>query len=142
MKIEEKIIGCWKPESFVFDLGGGKTLYPFGGKPVGILIYDKSGYMSASVMKPARLNFGSGDQSVATYEELMDSANYIGYAGRYTIKEREIIHDVEISYFPNWVGTSQKRFYSFREEKLILTTEPILNNGKNVVAKLEWSRVH
>ncbi|MCL4335560.1 MAG: lipocalin-like domain-containing protein [Candidatus Thermoplasmatota archaeon] len=141
MNVEEKILGCWALESFTFDFYNGNSITPFGESPLGILIYNKCGYMSANLMKPDRVKFASNDQSVATYNELSDSANYIGYAGKYVIHENEIIHHVETSYFPNWVGTSQRRFYSLSDDKLTLSTEPLMNGGVKVVAKLVWNRI-
>ncbi len=75
-------------------------------------------------MKPGGKNFSSNDPSVATLEELTEAANYIGYAGSYTIGETDIIHRVETLYFQNWVGTSQWRYYELEDNNLTLRAEP------------------
>src|SRR5439155_6346759 len=90
----------------------GEITYPMGQKPVGRLTYDARGRMSAQIMRPGR---ATGDKPAA-YD------GYVAYYGTYAVKEQEgaVIHHVEASLYPSWVGSDQRRLFRFSEGKLIL----------------------
>jgi len=52
-----------------------------------------------------------------------------------------IIHHVEVSLFPHWVGLPQHRYYEFCENQLTLRTSSINSGRDRVVAQLRWQRV-
>lgn len=70
----------------------------------------------------------------------MASATCIAYAGPYTVQEGKVVHRVEVSLFPNWVGSNQERFYKFAAERLSLSTAPLLVGGSERRAFLVWER--
>ena len=50
----------------------------------------------------------------ATPEEVRIAfEGYISYCGFYEVNEQErfVLHHLQLSWFPNWVGTEQKRFF-------------------------------
>jgi Lipocalin-like domain len=47
---------------------------------------------------------------------------------------------VELSLFPNWVGSDQERWVEFAEDRLILSASPLLLAGKLQVPRLVWER--
>ncbi len=51
----------WKLVSFELRISGGKTLYPFGEKVKGLLIYTKGWHMSGKLMPSQRSHFASAD---------------------------------------------------------------------------------
>jgi Lipocalin-like domain len=63
------------------------------------------------------------------------------YAGRYTLDGHQVIHHVELSLFPNWVGTQQQRFGQLSEKTLILSANPMLMAGRPQVPRLVWKRL-
>lgn len=85
--------GTWRLESFTYE-NEGKFFKPFGDSPVGILTYGASCFMNVNFMKPNRMKFASSDQSIATGEEMKNSVNYIGYAGRFEALDKQVIHHV------------------------------------------------
>ena len=101
--------------------------------------------MSVSLMKPGRAPFetswlfeGTPAEKVAAME------TYAAYAGRYEVREQEqkVIHHVEFSLFPNWIGTAQERFYRFEEDRLVLYTEPFDSpDGGQQAAFLIWKKI-
>ena len=44
-------------------------------------------------------------------------------------KGETVIHHVELSLFPNWVGVDQERLVEVMENRLTLSTRPILLGG-------------
>jgi len=50
----------------------------------------------------------------------------VAYAGRYTFHGNRIIHHVELSLFPSWVGTDQERSVELAEDRLTISASPLL----------------
>ena len=61
-------------------------------------------------------------------------------AGRYTVHEGRVLHHVETSLFPNWVGGAQERRYKLDGDRLPLSTAPLLQGGRERRALLVWER--
>jgi hypothetical protein len=53
----------------------------------------------------------------------------MAYAGRYSFSGDRVIHHVELSLFPNWVGTDQQRSVELSGDRLILSARPLLLAG-------------
>jgi hypothetical protein len=68
---------------------------------------------------------------------------YYGYCGSYEVNERErfIIHHLQLSWFPNWVETDQKRYFEFTGNRLTLKTPPVTVMGAVEVHSLVWERL-
>ncbi len=138
-----KFVGVWKLVSFEQRTTAGEVTHPMGPKPVGRLTYDASGHMSAQLLLPERPKFaapskvrGSAEQKIAAFD------GYTAYYGTYTVDEahRTVIHHVEASLFPNWVGTEQRRLFEFSEGKLILRAVNG-SGGPGTESRLVWERV-
>jgi len=139
----EKFIGSWKLVSSEFRRSDGEVNYPLGRDAVGLLMYDATGHMSAQLMRSNRPKFASDDHLKATPAEIKSAfEGYIAYHGTYEVNEEEgtVIHHVEGSPVPNWVGAPLKRFFEFSGNRLTLSTPPIPMGGKQVVGLLVWER--
>ena len=98
--------------------------------------------MSVAIMGPNRSEFTSGDIKRGSTEEKAAAADiYISYCGRYKTQGDAVIHHIELSLFPNWVGVDQKRFLQFDGNRLLLSTPPILVEGTEQTSHLIWERV-
>ena len=64
----------------------------------------------------------------------------IAYAGRFTLEAGWISHWVDVSTYPNWVGTALRRALSFEQGDAVLTTAPQMQDGVETVIKLVWRR--
>jgi hypothetical protein len=137
------LIGTWRLASWenrsVVD---GRISYPLGKDAVGCIMYNPDGYMSVTIMRPEREMFAAGDLLSGSPEEKAQAAGtYVSYCGRYEYRGDMVVHHVEFSLFPNWVGVDQERLVELRENQLILSTRPILLSGKQQTAHLIWERV-
>ena len=56
-------------------------------------------------------------------------------------QERFVMHRIELSWFPNLVGTQQKRFFAFADDRLTLETPPLTLLGDAQVHRLVWQRL-
>jgi Lipocalin-like domain len=52
-----------------------------------------------------------------------------------------VVHHVELSLFPNWVGSDQQRWVGLAGDRLTLRASPLLLAGKRQVPRLVWERV-
>ena len=52
-----------------------------------------------------------------------------------------MVHQVELSLFPNWVGVEQERLVEVSEDTLTLSTRPLLFGGEERTAHLIWKAV-
>ena len=140
--IKDKIIGTWKLVSWKYNGENDTPLDFFGENPEGILMYDKSGYMNAQLNKQGRAGFVSESLTGGTSEEISQAyLSYAAYYGKYYEKSPgEIIHIVEGSLFPNWVGHEEIRYGKIQGEYLILSTPPIQAKGKEIVFIVTWER--
>jgi hypothetical protein len=139
----ERFIGTWHMLSWIIRDGAGRVSQPLGPDAKGLLTYTADGYMFAALATPDRQRHAVDDPMGGTPEEARASmASYHSYCGRYRFEgEGVIVHTVEMSAFPNMVGTEQRRFYRFEGNRLHLTTPPLTRKGSTGVGELVWERV-
>jgi hypothetical protein len=112
------------------------------GKRKGYLIYSPEGYMGVSFMKEGRTEFASGDIRGGTIDEKIEAFNgYISYSGKFEVKGDKIIHVIEVSLFPNWIGERQERFYNIDGNILTLSTPLQYVGGMMLSSHLVWEKV-
>jgi hypothetical protein len=139
--LSEKFIGTWKLVSFEMR-SDHEVTYPWGKDPVGLLIYNDDGYMSAAIMASKRRKLSTMDFKKVTTEEIAAVAdNYDAYCGKYEVTKDKVKHLVEVGFVPNRVGEKEERFYKFEGDKLILITPPMTYGGKQVKFYATWKRV-
>jgi Lipocalin-like domain len=140
----QRFMGTWKLVTSEFRATDGKTSYPLGEKTLGILMYDSGGRFAAQLMRPDRPKFASGDMRGGTPEEAKTAVDgYVAYFGTYAVDEARqvVVHRVEASLFPNWLGQDQVRFYEFSSDLLTLKTPPMLSGGQEITGVLVWRRL-
>jgi Lipocalin-like domain len=93
-------------------------------------------------MGAARRPFAAGDLlSGSTAETAGAAETYVSYCGRYEFHGDTVLHHVELSLFPNWVGVTQERLVKISGDRLTLSTRPLLLEGRQQTAHLLWERV-
>ena len=138
---KQLLVGSWKLVSFESRDVNGSISYPWGKDTVGYLMYNADGYMSVTIMSPNRPKFSSGDLKGGTTEEKVAAADtYVSYCGTYEVKQDTVIHHIELSFFPNWIGVDQKRMLSIDGNQLSLSTPPIAVAGVEQTHHLIWER--
>jgi hypothetical protein len=137
------LAGTWQLESWTIGYSDRDELsLPFGEEPQGLLLYSADGWMSASVCRSDRRRFPE-DQSPRRLSEAAQAeayASYFHYAGRYRVRDGDVIHYVSQSLNPNFPGTEQLRHAELDGHTLVLS-------GKDEVAgvtrfhSLVWHQV-
>jgi len=128
-----RLIGTWKFVSLTATKPRGEVIHPYGDKLFGMLVYTANGYMSVLLMDPGRPRFTSDDPFGGTTEEVMEAYRaFDAYCGTYTVDADKgiVVHHLQGSRFPNWVGSDQVRHYRVSENKLSLTAD-IQVKGEN-----------
>ncbi len=115
-----------------------------GEAPDGLLAYTAEGTMIGIMGPGDRPRFGTDDVTGGTAEEqAMAFATFIAYGGRYAVDGDTIIHMVETSLFPNWIGTKQRRRFELSGDGRTLTviSPPIVLAGTRRIQRLTWARI-
>lgn len=138
---QNPFVGAWRLLSVELRTLDGQVTYPLGRDAIGYIMYTDNGYMSVAFMSANRSKFVAGDIRGGSIEEKAAAADsYISYCGRYEIQDDKVIHHVEVSFFPNWIGMDQQRFFRLDGNKLYLSTPPMLVSGKQQTSHLIWER--
>jgi hypothetical protein len=138
------LVGTWGLTSVEIRYSDGEVRYPYGKYPQGYLMYTDDGFMSAVITEQERLPFTGDDIFGGTIEEQAKAARtYLSYCGPYTVDGDEVVHHVDISLFPNWMGQEQLRYIeSINDDQLVLRAMPLLLGGKRGTSYLIWHRQH
>jgi len=111
------------------------------GRRTGYLLYSGDGCMSVAFMREGRPRFTSGDIRGGTVEEKVAAVDgYTSYCGRYEVDGGRVVHHIEVSLFPNWIGESQERAYELEGDRLTLSTPLMLVGGMLLSTHLIWER--
>ncbi len=136
------LIGTWRLISWENRSVDSQISYPLGQDAVGYLMYNQDGYMCVALMQPNRAKFAAADLLGGSPAEKAHAANtYVSYCGRYEFRDDVVIHRVELSLFPNWVGIDQERLVELTGNRLTLSTRPMVFGGMLQTAHLIWERV-
>ena len=143
--VKEQFFGTWKLVSWKMQKPSGELIdSPLGPDPLGWIMYQPEGHMSVVLTRPDRPKFASNNLMEATTEEVETAfEGYISYCGSYEVneKERSVTHHLQLSWFPNLIGTEQKRFFEFAGDRLTLKTPPLSVLGEAQVHRLTWQRL-
>jgi len=135
------LVGRWRLVSLETVRADGTIGYPLGPDAAGSLVYTDDGYMSVAIMKADREPILSGDLLGGTGDEKARAAEgYVSYCGRYEYHGDFVVHHVELSLFPNWIGGTQERRVDLSGSRLTLHAPPIVMGGGEQVARVVWER--
>lgn len=136
----EEFEGHWELLDWVQEYDDGREIRPFGDQVTGIITYCR-GRMSAILAKADRAPFTTGGQWNADPTEKAGAYDTcLAYAGSYTFSGDEVVHHVDISLFPNWVGVDQRRRVEWDGTTLRLTARLEEGTPEARTAALKWRR--
>jgi hypothetical protein len=136
------LVGTWRLISWENRSLDGEVSHPLGQDASGYIAYNEDGYVFVAIMRSGRTPFAAGDLlSGTTAEKAAAAETYVSYCGRYEFHGDTVIHHVELSLFPNWVGVAQERLVTIDGNRLTLSTRPLLLEGRQQTAHLRWERL-
>jgi hypothetical protein len=143
MSDKDRFVGVWRLISAETWDGEGRPI-PMLRYEEGILYYTHAGRMSGQLYRRDRPKFAGKDWFSGSDQEIRSAyIGYVAYFGTFDVDETEktIVHHVHASFFPNWEGAEQRRYYQFEGDRLILNTAPGTITDQKASARLTWERV-
>ena len=141
---KETMVGTWKLLSWVTHSGGAQKPGVLGSGTLGQFMLNPDGHFCIGFVQPDRAKFASPDYRGGTVEERTQAWDtYAGYCGTFELSSDGsfVLFKIEISSYPNWTGTAQKRFVTISGDRMTLRTPPMMIRGQEAVGELIWERV-
>ena len=126
--LKEQIVGTWRLVSIYNEDKGVKT-YNFGEKPVGLIMFDRTGNAIQYLSKPGIPKFAISNRLKGTDAETRVAfEGMIAGFGTYTIEGDTTTISWIASSYPNRAGTQEKRMYKITGDELV-STNPTASSG-------------
>jgi hypothetical protein len=134
------LLGTWRMISWTqTSVATGETKDAMGPNPAGYIAYHADGRMMALVVDSTRGPLKGATPS--NYEKIDLFNSMLAYSARYTLTENEVIHHVDVTYNPAWVG-EMRRPYKIEGDTLIIREargrDPITDD--EVIYRMEFRR--
>jgi hypothetical protein len=137
------LVGTWRLRTWTSE-GEDGVQNPMGERPEGVLVYTTDGTMIAAMGRADRPPIDGTDMHGGPVDQRLDAwSTFIAYYGTFRVDGEDVVHDVSMSLYPNWVGTSQRRHVTLSEDGdgLILSADPFVVRGRLGTQVLSWVRV-
>jgi hypothetical protein len=131
--LKEQIIGAWQYVSIYNEEAGVKN-YLYGEKPVGLTVFDGSGYVISYLSKPELPRFAVNNRLKGTdaeYRAVMQGM--IANFGTYTVEGDTVTIRYLGSTYPNRAGTTEKRTYKVVGDKMTVINPTAASGGRSYV---------
>lgn len=137
---KEDVRGRWRVVSWEQVYDDGRIVHPMGEKLEGFLHYDED-RVYILITAADRPPFRTGGQwNAANVEKASAYDTCLCYAGRYEVLDEHIVHHVDVSLFPNWVGGSQRRRAELVDGRLTLSGRLEVGTAEARTVRLTWER--
>ena len=144
----EQLVGAWRLLSIETTRANGEVIYPFYGKhPEGLLIYDRSGWMSVQIVSDPKPAVPAADSreaflSAASAEKATAIDGYYAYFGTWSFDQtRSIVtHHIRESLYPGERGENGMRQVVLTGNRLTLTANAH-EMGEDHQRRLLWERI-
>lgn len=106
----------------------------------GQLLYTPDGEMSVQISNGRQVSFDAvhrWDGAPADKARAFD--DYLGYGGTYRWLSDRVIHVIEVSLYPNWIGTEQVRYVDIQDNDRLILTDVKDHSAAGLI--LTWQRV-
>jgi hypothetical protein len=146
--IAENLVGAWRLISIETTRSTGEVIYPFYGKhPEGLLVYDRSGWMSVQIISDPKPNLplasSREDFLKAKPEEKVNAIDgYYAYFGTWTCdaSASTVTHHIEQSLDPGERGEDAVRHMSLEGNRLTLVAKAH-EMDEDHQRRLVWERI-
>ena len=111
MKLSAKqLIGAWVLREWRIEYPQNMVRHPFGADAIGQLLYTHDGQMSATVSADKRPAQHQGNpRQLGENQKAQAFDSYFHYAGSWSIESDIVIHRVDFSLNPDFIGSIQRR---------------------------------
>jgi hypothetical protein len=140
--LKEQIIGAWQHVS-IYNEEGGTKRYLFGEKPVGLTVFDRSGYVISFLSKPELPKLAANNRLKGTdseYREVMQGM--ISGFGTYTVDGDSVTIKWVASSYPNRAGTAEKRTYKVVGDEMTSVNPTAASGGTSYTKLVRAKQAH
>ena len=133
--LKEQIVGAWRQVSIYNEEGGVKKQF-YSDKPVGLTVFDRSGYYISYLSRPDLPKFAANNRQKGTdaeYRAIMQGM--IAGFGTYTVDGDTVTIKWIASSYPDRAGTTEKRTYKIAGDELT-SVNPTASSGGTSYSKL------
>ncbi len=146
--VRERLLGAWRLVSLETIRPNGEVIYPYYGKhPEGLIVYDRSGWMSVQIVsdpQPAVPTASSREAflAAAAAEKVAAIDGYYAYWGTWTLDATKstVTHHIKQSLYPAERGEEGVRHFVLDGDHLTLTAKTH-EMGEDHERKLVWERI-
>lgn len=144
----EQMVGAWRLLTIETIRANGGIIYPFYGEhPQGLLIYDRSGWMSVQIVSDPKPTVPTSDTretflAAAPAEKATAIDGYYAYFGTWTVDTARstVIHRINESLYPGERGENGIRKVVLSGHRLTLTANAH-EMGEDHQRRLVWERI-
>lgn len=143
-RLRDGLLGAWELLTWEAIGDDGSREYPMGIHPQGVVVYTPDGTMMTTLGRRDRTPIDGGDLLTGPDDQRLAAfSSFIAYTARFRIEGGDVIHQVVMSLFPNWVGTAQRRHVTLSADgsSLVLASDPFLLRGRRSRQELAWRRI-
>ena len=146
--VRDRLPGAWRLVKIETIRSNGEIIFPFYGKnPEGLLVYDRSGWMSVQIIsdpKPTVPTTSSREGFLAAPASERASAadGFYAYCGTWEVDSsgRTVTHHIKQSFYPAERGQDAVRQLTLEGDRLILVAKAH-ETGEDHERRLVWERV-
>ena len=146
--IDERLVGTWRLVGVETLRPNGDVIYPFYGRhPGGLLIYDRSGWMSVQIVSDPKPTLPAASSregfAAAPLAERAGAADgYYAYYGRWAVDAAKstVTHTIVQSFYPAEAGETGVRHFSLDDDRLTLLANAH-EMSEDHQRRLVWQRV-
>jgi hypothetical protein len=146
--VAEKLVGAWQLVSVETVGPRGEVTYPYYGKhPEGLLIYDRSGWMSVQIVSDPKPVIPDSDSRAAIFAATPEQKaraleGYYAYFGTWSVDASgpTVTHHLRQSLYPGERGEDFVRQLSLDGERLTLVAK-VHEEGEDHQRRLIWERI-
>ena len=147
--VTDHLVGAWRLVTIETFRANGETIYPFYGKhPEGLLVYDRSGWMSVQIVSDPKptvptVSTREGFLAASPAEKVTAIDGYYAYFGTWTVNASAstVTHHIVQSLYPGERGEDGVRQFLLEGDRLTLRAKAH-EMGEDHQRKLVWERVH
>src|SRR6478736_6789287 len=117
---QSPLVGSWRLISFELRDEEGVVSRPWGDEVTGINTYTADGFLSEQ--------FGSAHRPALAKDDWVSASPV-----EIDLDGQTITYHLDESLMPNWIGKTERRFWSVTDDTLTITTPPLLVGGKEQI---------
>jgi len=131
--LKDQIVGAWEVVSYENTRPDGTKTRPYGERPHGLAIYDRTGRYVTMLTKPDRPKWKSRNRNEATVEEIKSAAmGTVAQFGSWSIDAdgKTLVRDVRSALVPNNEGTQAKLTVTISSDEMRIVDPNAATGGK------------